>query len=210
MKTRNGIASSAGIVILLVVCIGITVSRRHQATLEKEQCLVYLRCIESGKVAWASIYHHSAKDTPTWDDLRPYFENIIWGSAGASNGEKLPHCPAGGTYTIGRVADTAQCSIPGHALPPWPDAVIAVEDVAGSRLPDAKVEIKDAHGNIFESSTDAHGIAKYHKWPIFAVGIRVSKTGYIAKVDVLPAAQPPAGPILLEPQEDKASTNQEK
>lgn len=43
---------------------------------------------------------------PTLEDIRVYLSGDM----------KMPRCPSGGTYTIGRVADAPTCSVPGHAL----------------------------------------------------------------------------------------------
>jgi len=71
-----------------------------------EQCIYNLRRIDGAKVAWALQNHMGTNAMPTPEDIRPYL-----------NGDaKMPRCPAGGTYVIGRVADYPTCSVPDHAL----------------------------------------------------------------------------------------------
>ena len=66
-------------------------------------CISNLRQIQGGKEYWAFEFHKSTNDVPTWKDLTPYLRGTL-------------SCPQGGTYTIGRVADTPTCSFPGHVL----------------------------------------------------------------------------------------------
>ena len=75
------------------------------------RCHDNLRRIELAKFNWAGNEAKTTNDTPTWDDLRLYFPDS-W-----SNG--IPVCPAGGTYTIGRVGEQPRCSVGGgydHSL----------------------------------------------------------------------------------------------
>ena len=68
--------------------------------------------LETYKFMWASE-NQTTNDSPTWDDLRQFFPDH-W-----SNG--IPVCPAGGTYTIGRVGEKPRCSVGGgyrHSLLP--------------------------------------------------------------------------------------------
>jgi hypothetical protein len=53
--------------------------------------------LEKGKTNGATV---------TAADITPYLV-----------GKRMPVCPAGGRYTIGKVGDKPTCSIPGHALP---------------------------------------------------------------------------------------------
>jgi hypothetical protein len=71
---------------------------------QQNACINNLRQIDAAKQQWALEKGKQATDVPTWDDLKPYLGRI-------------PHCPAGGTYTINAVGDPPQCSVPGHELP---------------------------------------------------------------------------------------------
>jgi hypothetical protein len=125
-------------VIAAIVCTAVIVAAcvlwflyARLATTAKE-CIQNLGAIDSAKQQWAietisstnavpikrsnpasvhAIIEGSAitNAVPTWDDLRPALENVIFALGG-----KLPECPQGGTYTIGRVADAARCSISNH------------------------------------------------------------------------------------------------
>jgi hypothetical protein len=71
----------------------------------KNSCINELRQISAAKAQWALARHKTTNDTPTWDDLRPYFVRA-----------RLPlQCPDGGVYTIGRVDELPSCSISRHA-----------------------------------------------------------------------------------------------
>jgi hypothetical protein len=99
----------------------------------RKECIDNLRSISAAKSHWANELFSSTNhihfsgsyeeyqragmksspitnDLPTWDDIRPW---LPWHRDG---GDVIPRCPAGGTYTIGRVADFPTCSVPGHAL----------------------------------------------------------------------------------------------
>lgn len=73
-------------------------------------CHELLVLTDLAKRDWAIDYGKTSNDTPTWDDLRPYFPDwatnklVRW-----TNGS--PVCPEGGTYTIGRVGEVPRCSI---------------------------------------------------------------------------------------------------
>lgn len=69
-------------------------------------CVSNLRKIDGAKQQWALENRKTAQDQPTAQDLAPYFRN-----------NAAPICPAGGAYTLNRVAEAPVCSIAGHALP---------------------------------------------------------------------------------------------
>src|SRR5208282_1525112 len=76
-------------------------------------CHFNLMQLELCKIDWAQDYNKTTNDTPTWDDLRPYFPDR-WSNS-------IPVCPVGGTYIIGRVGEQPRCSIGGgydHSLLP--------------------------------------------------------------------------------------------
>ncbi len=90
-------------------------------------CITNLRLIEEAKEKWASENQKQNGDTPTMEDLRPYFGH---GPDGARpNGTQallgngtvveldLAHCPDGGVYKLGTVSEKPTCSISGHVLP---------------------------------------------------------------------------------------------
>ena len=70
-------------------------------------CVNNLRLFEAVKQQWAQQNGKQPTDTPTLEDLRPYFK---------PNGV-LPVCPDGGVYTPGAMNEKPTCNIPGHALP---------------------------------------------------------------------------------------------
>jgi hypothetical protein len=74
------------------------------------KCKDNLFSIQIFKAEWASERNKSTNDVPTWNELRPYFEEK-W-----SNG--IPVCPDGGSYTLNRVGEQPTCSIGGrrHSL----------------------------------------------------------------------------------------------
>ena len=71
-------------------------------------CIGNLRQIDGAVQQWALDHHVSSNAVPTLDDVRVYF-----------GPGKLPSCPQGGTYSIGRAGDRPTCSLggPAHTLP---------------------------------------------------------------------------------------------
>jgi hypothetical protein len=87
-------------------------------------CINNLREIDAAKNRWALEHNAKTNDIVTLDDIRPYLVRY-----GDPNGfiklddrGNLPKCPAGGTYTIGKIGEPPTCSIgntvtPNHILP---------------------------------------------------------------------------------------------
>jgi hypothetical protein len=73
-------------------------------------CINNLRLIDAAKQQWALENKKQAADTPTMDDLRPYF-------GGGPNNTNVPTCPDGGVYTVGTVGEKPACGIQSHVLP---------------------------------------------------------------------------------------------
>ncbi|SPE59898.1 exported hypothetical protein [Verrucomicrobia bacterium] len=101
----------------LILCFGCRPkqSDRYAQSPEFGTCINGLRMIDSAKQMWALEHHPiSSNVVPTWEDIGPYVR------LPAPKDLKWLHCPSGGTYTIGRVADLPTCSYggPGHTLSP--------------------------------------------------------------------------------------------
>jgi len=73
---------------------------------QKNACINNLRQIDAAKQQWALENGKKATDVPTEDDIKAYLPHA-----------KMPHCPAGGIYTINAVGEPPTCSIPSHKLP---------------------------------------------------------------------------------------------
>lgn len=69
-------------------------------------CRSYLRMIEGAKEQWAMEHNKTAADTPTEQEIGLFLP-----------GGRMPVCPQGGTYTIGKIGADPTCSLPGHQLP---------------------------------------------------------------------------------------------
>jgi hypothetical protein len=73
---------------------------------QRNACINNLRQIDAAKNEWALEKSKANGTLVTEADITPYLV-----------GGKLPTCPSGGTYTIGKVGEKPTCSIPGHELP---------------------------------------------------------------------------------------------
>jgi hypothetical protein len=69
-------------------------------------CIANLQTLEGAKQTWALERNKSTNDTPTWEEVKPYFKGVL-------------SCPNGGVYTLGRVGAPPQCSLggSGHTVP---------------------------------------------------------------------------------------------
>jgi len=76
---------------------------------QRNTCINNLRQIDAAKNQWALEKNKKNGDPVTEADIKPYIKLDASGN--------LPKCPAGGTYTIGKVGEKPACSIAGHALP---------------------------------------------------------------------------------------------
>jgi hypothetical protein len=76
---------------------------------QRNACINNLRQIDGAKNEFALEKGKANGTAVTEADIKPYIK--------LDANENLPKCPAGGTYTIGKVGELPSCSIPGHALP---------------------------------------------------------------------------------------------
>ena len=106
---RNGLITgyvSIGLCVLLLP-IAIPYYLKSRTIAEQNTCNNYLMQIEGAKQQWALEHKKAQTETPTMDDLKPYF--------GRDGGKSLK-CPVNGTYTIASVGQATTCSIPSHHL----------------------------------------------------------------------------------------------
>jgi outer membrane lipoprotein-sorting protein len=73
---------------------------------QRNACINNLRQIDAAKNEFALEKGKANGTIVTETDITPYLV-----------GGKMPVCPSGGTYTIGKVGEKPTCSIPGHELP---------------------------------------------------------------------------------------------
>jgi len=107
----NGSQSYANMVLLpgvaaagMMAAVAIPNFVKARETSQRNACINNLRQLDAAKNEWALEKGKKTGDVPTMDDLKPYLVRV-------------PHCPAGGTYSINAVGQPPTCSIPGHELP---------------------------------------------------------------------------------------------
>ena len=76
----------------------------------RQTCGNQLKQIELAKQMWTEDKDKPEATVPTVADLAGYFQ-----------GGKLPKCPDGGSYVIGKVSENPRCSVAGHELPKRPN-----------------------------------------------------------------------------------------
>jgi competence protein ComGC len=110
----TGYISIALSVLLVPMMLAIAIPNfvKARATSQANACINNLRQIDAAKNEWALENNKTTNDIPTTQDLNQYIKG----------GFASLHCPAGGTYTIGRVGETPTCSLgttvtPAHVLP---------------------------------------------------------------------------------------------
>ncbi len=92
------------VLIPLLAAIAIPNFIKARESAQAHACAINLLQIETAKQSWSVEKQKPPEATPTEDELLPYL-----------NG-RMPTCPAGGQYTIGRIDEEPVCSIPGHAI----------------------------------------------------------------------------------------------
>lgn len=97
----------AAAVVPVGVLAGIAVPNfvKARETAQKNACLNNLRQIDAAKQQWALENNKNENSVPTQRDIAAYLKD-----------SKLPDCPKGGRYTLGRVNVAPKCSQPGHTL----------------------------------------------------------------------------------------------
>jgi hypothetical protein len=113
MSQKNTILVSL-IVIILFALVAVPNFVRDPWTGPQNACINNLRCIDAAKQQWA-VENHKTNGPVTWNEILPYLDMVQ-----REQGRKIefPHCPSGGTYTIGNIGEPPTCSIAGHALTP--------------------------------------------------------------------------------------------
>jgi hypothetical protein len=97
-------AASGLIFALLVLALPNFVTCKPRDPFEGASCITRLKIIEGSKATWSIEHSKNTNDVISWDDIRPYL------------GKAIPVCPAGGTYTLGRLSEPPTCTIPEHKL----------------------------------------------------------------------------------------------
>ena len=113
----------AGAIFLLFALFAIPNFIREPVTSPANACINNMRQIDSAKNQWALEHNAKTNDTVTLNDIRPYLlvsNGMPYLKLDAKG--NLPKCPAGGTYTIGKIGEPPTCSlgtnvIPAHVLP---------------------------------------------------------------------------------------------
>ena len=95
------LAAIFGFVLALSGC-GKEESKETLAQRAPVVCAGRLNSFVFAKKRWAQDHSAASTDTPTFDDLAPYFRR------------GMRECPEGGTYTVGTVGELPQCSIAAH------------------------------------------------------------------------------------------------
>src|SRR6266540_2960061 len=88
-------------VIIALAVMSVVRSRRR---IVAEQCIEKLLWMNGAKGQWALEHRQGPDAMATWEDIRPY---LPWEFGKEMT---MPHCPQGGSYSIGQAADAPTCS----------------------------------------------------------------------------------------------------
>lgn len=99
-----GAAAVAPMGLLAAIAIPNFVKARETA--QQNACINNLRQIDAAKLQWALENNKQDGAVPTESQIAIYIK-----------GQRLPTCPKGGHYVIGKVGNAPTCSEPGHKLP---------------------------------------------------------------------------------------------
>ena len=117
-RTKKILIWSACLLTVVVIALPFLAHSKRRSK-KIPRCHFNLMQIDLIKYDWAGNEGKTTNDTPTWDDLRPYFPDFMTNSIYWTNGR--PICPNGGIYKIGKVGERPKCSIGGgyeHSLSP--------------------------------------------------------------------------------------------
>ena len=93
-------------VAIVPICLGLWLFGLVRTESHDPSCIVNLKRIEGAKSVWALDHKKKNEDLPSWIDL----------VGPAAYLQEMPHCPAGGRYTLCVVGEPPRCSISGHVL----------------------------------------------------------------------------------------------
>jgi hypothetical protein len=167
-----------------VLYLSTNTSSGHIDPADAGACIVHLRQIDAAINQFAQEHHKtngSPIDYP--NDLTPYIKLNRRG--------KIPPCPNGGVYTIGRVGDPPTCSIMVHNLG---FGELTIRDVSGSPIAGALVTLNFDSGDRIEFVSDKQGSVNFARYPVKNLidssikysKIVVSKDGYQPETINLP------------------------
>jgi hypothetical protein len=69
-------------------------------------CIAHMRQLSRAKEQWRETNQETNGATITTNDLISLLDR-----------KRMPVCPEGGTYALGRVGEPPTCTVPGHSLP---------------------------------------------------------------------------------------------
>lgn len=104
-RPRNGFTLVEIMIVVLIIGVLLAVAvpqfMKSREGASARACQHNLKQILGAKERWAMENNRSATDTPDWPDLAPFFVRTE------------PKCPAGGSYTVGRMDQLPICDVGG-------------------------------------------------------------------------------------------------
>ena len=95
-----------GLMLMVFGFSGCKTMRKVREKALKNGCVENLTRIDHAKAQWALDNKKDSGPGPGWEDLL--------GSTSSLN--RMPKCPAGGTYTVNPIGTAPSCSVDGHVL----------------------------------------------------------------------------------------------
>ncbi len=157
----------------------------HRGVRSLASCVTILKQIDGAKYTWALEHNKTTNDTPKNSDL--------FGPNAYIRGKE--RCPQGGIYTIGRVGERAQCSLPMHSIDfGW----VVVWDETGAPVAGAHVSVLGVAAGGGQALSDSNGVARVtrfpgsvsEEWARRATGIAAVRTGFQNSTSAFPVRWP--------------------
>src|SRR4051812_28750131 len=159
-----------GLIVMVSLTLGFVYWHRIHEVNAAIQCIDNLQSIEGAKEQMGLELGRASNYVTSWEEIRPWLpvpspEDII---------PPIPHCPAGGTYTLGPIGVWAKCSIPSHV---FERRGIYMHITSASRRPisGVLVDVLDESGRHTKATTDEWGVIEVHTWPNKVISVVVSK-----------------------------------
>jgi hypothetical protein len=103
------VKAKAAILTVVLLAAGVVFYRAWSIN-GRNECVHSLNHLCEAKGSWAEEHRANTNATPTWGDLRSYYN----GPTDWPTNAPAPRCPGGGTWTIGRLGELPTCSIAKH------------------------------------------------------------------------------------------------
>ncbi len=116
-KSKKIVGLSCGVLVILLVAAVAAVKRSSREHGCWHECRDNCCLMEDAKKLCAEYGRLAAGTVVDWKDIQPYFASSQYWPMHRPSPTGVPQCPAGGTYTIGKIGSRSICAVPYHQWP---------------------------------------------------------------------------------------------